>query len=98
MLSSTPSPGTVLEKVKETTSYPEARVIVLDDEINTFSHVVKCLCKVLPAMNEDRALKLANKIDSEGAAEVWSGPLEQAELYHQQLGALGLTMAPLERT
>jgi len=27
---------------------------------------------------------------------VWCGPQEQAELYHQQLGAEGLTMGPLE--
>jgi len=28
---------------------------------------------------------------------VWVGPMEQAELYHMQLGAEGLTMAPLEQ-
>lgn len=44
-----------------------------------------------------RAWSLAHRIDGEGAAEVWCGPLEQAELYHQQLGAEGLTMAPIER-
>ena len=48
-------------------------------------------------MNADRAWALARRIDGEGAAEVWCGPLEQAELYHQQLGAEGLTMAPVER-
>ena len=36
-------------------------------------------------------------LQRQGAAEVWCGPLEQAELYHQQLQAEGLTMAPLER-
>ena len=49
------------------------------------------------AGNEEKAWELANRIDSQGAAEVWCGPLEQAELYHQQLQAEGLTMAPLER-
>ena len=47
-------------------------------------------------MSEDKAWSLANTIDSAGSAEVWCGPLEQAELYHQQLAAEGLTMAPLE--
>ena len=46
-------------------------------------------------MTSDRAWDLARKIDKEGMAEVWRGPLEQAELYHQQLAAEGLTMAPL---
>ena len=49
-------------------------------------------------MSEEKAWDLANQIDKEGSAEVWSGPLEQAELYHQQLIVEGLTMAPIERT
>ena len=48
-------------------------------------------------MTDERAWKLATKVNNEGPAEVWSGPLEQAELYHQQLAMQGLTMAPLER-
>ena len=47
-------------------------------------------------MNPDQAWKLAHQIDGEGAAVVWSGPQEQGELYHQQLSAEGLTMAPLD--
>tara|TARA_Y100001968_G_C19213380_1_gene645883 strand:+ start:362 stop:658 length:297 start_codon:yes stop_codon:yes gene_type:complete len=92
-----PSPTAVTENVKKTQRYPEARVIVLDDDVNTYQHVVKSLKKVIPAMNEEKAWALANKINNEGSAEVWSGPLEQAELYHHQLASEGLTMAPLER-
>ncbi len=91
------SSSTLLERVKDTQRYPEARVIVLNDEVNTFEHVANCLVKIIPAMNEARAWKLANKIDKEGSAEVWCGPLEQAELYHMQLSNEGLTMAPIER-
>ena len=90
--------STVLEKNKQKTTYPEGRVIVLDDDINTFEHVIKTLCRIIPSMNEDKARALANKIDQEGLAQVWQGPLEQAELYHLQLSNEGLTMAPLERT
>ena len=89
---------TVAQRVKERRKYPEARVIVLDDDINTYEHVVSCLVKIIPNMNHDKAWKLANRVDSEGLAEVWCGPLEQAELYHHQLSTEGLTMAPLERT
>ena len=91
--SSTP----VLERAPQTKGYPQARVIVLDDDVNTFEHVVKCLKKIIPGMSEDKAWELAREIDKEGSAEVWNGPLEQAELYHQQLSSEGLTMAPLER-
>ena len=95
MTSSSSGTATVLER--STLRYPQARVIVLDDDVNTFEHVVECLCKIVPGMNTDRAWALARRIDGEGSAEVWCGPLEQAELYHQQLGAQGLTMAPVER-
>lgn len=87
--------STVLERVIATKHYPEATVIVLDDDVNTYEHVVTCLKKIIPGMTSDRAWDLARKIDKEGMAEVWRGPLEQAELYHQQLAAEGLTMAPL---
>ena len=97
MTFATPQTGTLLERSKETVRYPEARVIVLDDNVNTFEHVVNCLKKIIPGMTEERAWKLANKVDKEGSAEVWRGPLEQAELYHQQLSSEGLTMAPIER-
>lgn len=76
--------------------YPHFKVVVLDDDVNTFVHVVDCLVRYIPAMTADRAWELAHRIDGEGAAVVWSGPQEQAELIHQQLGGQGLTMAPLE--
>ena len=76
--------------------YPDFKVIVLDDDVNTFQHVVESLVRHLPGMLPDRAWELAHRIDSEGSAIVWSGPQEQAEHYHQLLGAEGLSMAPLE--
>ena len=97
MTSTRPGTSTVLEPTRVSQRYPEARVIVLDDNVNTYDHVVNCLCKIIPGMTEERAWNLANKVDSDGSAEVWCGPLEQAELYHQQLSGEGLTMAPLER-
>jgi ATP-dependent Clp protease adaptor protein ClpS len=76
--------------------YPRVRVIVLDDDVNTFEHVVHVLVRYIPGMHPDQAWDLAHQIDGEGAAVVWSGPQEQGELYHQQLGGEGLTMAPLD--
>lgn len=87
----------VVERQRVEATYPNARVIVLDDDHNTFQHVVDVLVRHIPAMTPDRAWELAHRIDGQGSAVVWSGPLEQAELYHQQLAAEGLTMAPLER-
>ncbi len=76
--------------------YPNFRVVVLDDDVNTFQHVVECLVRYIPGMQPDKAWDLAHRIDGEGSAVVWCGPQEQAELVHQQLAAEGLTMAPLQ--
>lgn len=76
--------------------YPNYKVIVLNDDFNTFQHVAQCLMTYIPNMTSDLAWKLTNQVHFEGQAIVWTGPLEQAELYHQQLSREGLTMAPIE--
>ena len=88
---------TVLNPKTAKAKYPEARVIVLDDNFNTFQHVANCLLKIIPGMSEKRSWDLAVKVDKTGSAEVWRGPFEQAELYHQKLISKGLTMAPIEK-
>ena len=57
MNASTTGTSTVLERTNKTQHYPEARVIVLDDDFNTFNHVVKCLKKIVPAYNLPGAIK-----------------------------------------
>ena len=95
---STNSNSAVLDKKLTRRKYPEARIIVLDDNFNTFEHVANCLATIIPAISKKISWELAVKIDKDGLAEVWRGPLEQAELYHQQLRSKGLTMAPIEKT
>ena len=90
--------GTVLDPKKSKVKNPEARVIVLDDNFNTFQHVSNCLLTTIPSMGEKRAWDLTIKVDQTGSAEVWRGNLEQAELYHEQLFSKGLTMDPIEKT
>ncbi|MDX6652742.1 MAG: ATP-dependent Clp protease adaptor protein ClpS [Solirubrobacterales bacterium] len=72
-------------------------VIVRNDSHNTFDHVAHALAKVIPGVSLSRGYSLAEAIHSSGQALVWSGPLEVAELYWQQLDRAGLTMAPLEQ-
>jgi ATP-dependent Clp protease adaptor protein ClpS len=73
------------------------RVIVLNDDHNTFQGVAVALARTIPGIDFDRGMKLANRIHSTGQAVVWSGHREAAELYHAELTGYGLTMAPLER-
>ena len=73
-------------------------VIVLNDNHNTFQGVAYALSSVIPGVDYDGGMRLADKIHHAGQAVVWSGHQEQAELYWEQLRGFGLTMAPLERS
>ena len=73
------------------------RVIVLNDNHNTFDGVAAALSRVLPGVTLDQGYAIADKIHNTGQAIVWSGPKEPAELYWEQLKGAGLTMAPLEQ-
>ena len=75
----------------------EWRVIVRNDNHNTFEHVAATLARVIPGVSLERGHTFAERIHNSGQAIVWSGPREPAEHYWEQLSAAGLTMAPLER-
>jgi ATP-dependent Clp protease adaptor protein ClpS len=73
------------------------RVVVLNDNHNTFQGVALALSQVLPGTSYERGMALANRIHNTGRAIVWSGHRERAEHYRAELESRGLTMAPLER-
>jgi ATP-dependent Clp protease adaptor protein ClpS len=73
------------------------RVIVLNDNHNTFDGVANALAGIIPGVSLDQGYALADKIHNTGQAIVWSGQLETAEHYWEQLHEAGLTMAPLEQ-
>jgi ATP-dependent Clp protease adaptor protein ClpS len=73
------------------------KVIVRNDNHNTFDHVASTLARVIPGVTLDGGYALAERIHSSGLAIVWSGDREVAELYWESLRDAGLTMAPLER-
>ena len=73
------------------------RVIVLNDDHNTFDHVAQTLARTIPGVSVGSGYALADRIHHSGKAIVWSGHREAAELYWEQLRDAGLTMAPLER-
>jgi ATP-dependent Clp protease adaptor protein ClpS len=73
------------------------KVIVLNDNHNTFEGVAAALARVIPGVTYERGMALADRIHDAGRAIVWSGHREAAELYWAELKASGLTMAPLEQ-
>jgi ATP-dependent Clp protease adaptor protein ClpS len=72
------------------------RVVVLNDEHNTFDHVAETLARVVPGVTLADGYRMADRIHHTGCAIVWSGPREDAESYWAALDDAGLTMAPLE--
>jgi len=73
------------------------RVIVRNDDHNTFDHVAHTLASYIPGITVEGGHALADQVHRTGLAIVWSGPLEVAELYWEQLRDAGLTLAPLEQ-
>jgi ATP-dependent Clp protease adaptor protein ClpS len=73
------------------------RVIVLNDDHNTFQGVATILARVIPGVTVEAGYRIADKIHNAGQAIVWTGPKEPAEFYWEQLNDAGLTMAPLEQ-
>ncbi len=88
-LPKTGGPGTGLED--------NWRVIVLNDDHNTFDGVAAALARVIPGVTLEHGYAIADRIHNTGQAIVWSGPKEPAEHYWELLSDAGLTMAPLER-
>jgi ATP-dependent Clp protease adaptor protein ClpS len=73
------------------------RVIVRNDDHNTFEHVATTLARFIPGISVDKGFAIADRIHASGLAVVWSGHKELAEHYWSQLRDAGLTMAPLEQ-
>jgi ATP-dependent Clp protease adaptor protein ClpS len=73
------------------------RVIVLNDDHNTFDHVAHTLARTIPGVTVANGYAMADTIHNTGRAIVWSGEKEIAELYWEELEQAGLTMAPLEQ-
>jgi ATP-dependent Clp protease adaptor protein ClpS len=72
------------------------RVIVLNDDFNTFDHVAETLASVIPEVSLADGYRIADQIHNRGMAMVYGGPREEAEYYWQKLDAAGLSLGPLE--
>ncbi len=100
--------GFILRRVSETVEVPRIgdpgsglggswKVIVRNDDHNTFDHVARTLARYIPGITLERGHQIANTVHNAGLALVYSGHQEAAEHYWEQLKGAGLTMAPLEQ-
>ena len=79
------SETTTLIKTETSVSpQPPWNVIVHDDPVNLMAYVTYVLMKIF-GHNENFATKLMLQVHQHGLSIVWSGDLEKAEFYVQQL-------------
>jgi ATP-dependent Clp protease adaptor protein ClpS len=67
---------------------PPYAVILHNDDVNTFDHVVNVLRKVF-RYEQPKAVLLTNEAHKTGRSIVWSGVLEVAELKADQIRSCG---------
>ena len=57
--------------------YPEARIIVLDDNFNTFKHVANCLVIIIPRISEKNHGYLPSKLTGKVRQKYGEDPLSR---------------------
>lgn len=68
------------------------RLILWNDDVNTFDHVIFCLMKYLD-YSENQAEKIAWTVHNEGKCAILEGSLTEMEVYRKILKQEGLTVS-----
>jgi ATP-dependent Clp protease adaptor protein ClpS len=68
------------------------RLILWNDDFNTFDHVIQCMLKYLD-YNDSQAEKIAWKVHTEGKCPVLEGSFTELEIYRKILQQEGLTVS-----
>lgn len=68
------------------------RLILWNDEINTFDHVIHCLMKHLQ-YGKGQAEQIAWKVHTEGKCTILEGSYNEMEIYRKILKSEGLTVS-----
>lgn len=71
---------------------PTHQLILWNDEINTFEHVIECLVKYLD-YTEGQAGKIAWTVHTEGKCAILEGSYTELEIYRKILKQEGLTVS-----
>lgn len=68
------------------------RLILWNDEVNTFEHVIHCLVKYLD-YSESQSEKIAWKVHTEGKCAVLEGSYSEVDVYRKILKEEGLSVS-----
>jgi ATP-dependent Clp protease adaptor protein ClpS len=77
----------ILSSIKTTN-----RLILWNDDVNTFDHVIHCMMKYLD-YTESQAEKIAWEVHSKGKCAVLEGSYTEMEIYRKILKQEGLTVS-----
>jgi ATP-dependent Clp protease adaptor protein ClpS len=67
------------------------RLILWNDDVNTFDHVIHCMMKYLD-YSESQSEKIAWKVHNEGKCAILEGSFTEMEVYRKILQQEGLTV------
>ena len=70
---------------------PPFKVLLHNDDVNTFEHVVAAILKVMPLQTEDAILRTLEAHET-GVSLLTVTHLERAELYQEQFATFNLTV------
>lgn len=68
------------------------QLILWNDDVNTFEHVIWCMMKYLD-YSESQAEKIASEVHNKGKCAVLEGSLNEMEIYRKILKQEGLTVS-----
>ena len=68
------------------------RLILWNDDVNTFDHVINCMMKYLD-YTEPQAERIAWKVHNEGKCAILEGSFTEVEVYRKILQQEGLTVS-----
>ena len=57
--------------------YPEARIIVLDDNFNTFELVANCLVRIIPGISEKKIMVTCSRLTGKVRQKYGEAPLSR---------------------
>ncbi len=88
-----PSPIVIpeIQTERQTRRLPPFRVILHNDDHNTFEHVILSILRLTP-LNEGEAVKRTLEAHETGASLLLVTHKERAELYVEQFASVGLTV------
>ncbi len=84
-------PDTGVQVEQSSRLLPRYRVVLHNDDVNTFEHVIISILKLTP-LSRDEAIQRTIEADQTGAALLLVTHQERAELYVEQFASRGLTV------